>query len=157
MHNKSINVASRLDLPSVGPLLRRYDFLQLMKKILILLLCTSYCLAGELPDSFEEAKKLALSMESVEELNEHQSSVQIPYFGQKYSNVLKSCFSNIENPDQSSFEFVIALDESGGVQRVYRDRDTNISSCMFAELEADIFPRPIKSPFYIHIEMGFTE
>jgi hypothetical protein len=114
-------------------------------------------MAGELVQSFEEAKVLAEETEAVSSYKDHQNKVLIPYFGNKYSKVLQGCFKSVKVPDDSKFDLVIALGSTGSVEKVYRDRETNIGLCVIKELEKDKFPSPIMSPFYVHIAMSFTE
>ena len=128
-----------------------------MKKYLFLILLSCNCMANELVQSFEEAKVLAEETESVPSYKDHQNKVLIPYFGDKYSKVLQGCFKSVKAPDDSSFDLIIALGSTGSVDKVYRDRETNIGLCMIRELEKDKFPSPIKSPFYVHISMSFAE
>ena len=128
-----------------------------MKTYLFLILFSCNSIAGELVQSFEEAKVIAEQIEANPAYKEHQYKVLMPYFGEKYSKVLQGCFKSISRPDDSKFEMVIALGPTGRVEKVYRDRETNIGQCMIGELEKDKFPSPIKSPFYVHIAMSFTE
>lgn len=128
-----------------------------MKKYLLLLLFSCNSMAGELVHSFEEAKVIAEQTEAVPAYKDHQYKVLMPYFGEKYSKVLQGCFKSVSGPDDSKFEMVIALSSTGSVDKVYRNHETNIGLCMIDELEKDKFPSPVKSPFYIHIAMSFTE
>lgn len=128
-----------------------------MKKYLFLILLSCNSMAGELVQSFEEAKVLAEETEAVSSYKDHQNKVLIPYFGNKYSKVLQGCFKSVKVPDDSEFDLVIALSSTGSVEKVYRDRETNIGLCVIKELEKDKFPSPIMAPFYVHIAMSFTE
>lgn len=127
-----------------------------MKKILFLILFSCNGVAGELVQSFEEAKVIAEQTEAIPSNKEHQYKVLMPYFSERYSKVLHGCFKSVSGPDDSKFEMVIVLGSMGSVDKVYRDRETNIGLCMIDELEKDKFPSPIKSPFYVHIAMSFT-
>src|SRR5690606_39795397 len=114
-------------------------------------------MAGTLVNSFEEAKMIDEKKEEVLAYKDNQYKVMMPYFGEKYSKVLQGCLKSVSGPDDSKFEMVIALSSTGSVDKVYRNRETNIGLCMIDELEKDKFPSPVKSPFYIHIAMSFTE
>lgn len=128
-----------------------------MKKYLLLLLFSCNSVAGELVHGFEEAKVVAEQTEAIPAYKDHQYKVLMPYLAEKYSKVLQGCFKSVSGPDDSKFEMVIVLGSMGSVDKVYRNRETNIGLCMIDELENDKFPRPVKSPFYIHIAMSFTE
>lgn len=111
----------------------------------------------EFVSNFDEAKVAAERNEAIEHYKQHQYKVLMPYFSKKYSKVLQNCFNSTNNPDKSKFEIVIALDKTGKVNKVYRDRETNTGLCMIRVLERDKFPAPIKSPFYMHIAMRFSD
>jgi len=61
----------------------------------------------------------------------------------------------VTQPNNSPFSFVAALDASGHVTRLYRNGNTNISTCLFNTLENDSFPAPPESPYYLHVDMRF--
>jgi len=123
--------------------------------LLCLLSINSY--AGIIATSFEEAKVIAIETEGDPKYSEYHSNVIMSYFGKKYSTILKYCFIDVKNPDASSFELVVALDESGDVKSVFKDIETNIGKCMLKELETDKFPKPMTSPYYIHLGMSFRD
>ena len=127
-----------------------------MKSILLFVVFTGLSMADTAVESFDEAKQIALKHESVPRNKQHKNEVILPYFGQKYTNVLKDCFDTITNPDKSKFEFVVVISGNGQVNRIYTDRETNISKCMYRELEDEKFPEPLIAPYYLHIAMSFT-
>jgi hypothetical protein len=109
-----------------------------------------------LVDSFQEAAARGDAQERAAATKDYFAKTLMPYFGQKYTPVLQSCFSSVPKPDNSRFSFVAALGTEGRVMRLYRDRETNIFQCLRDTLEKDSFPAPPAVPYYLHIEMNFT-
>ena len=134
----------------------RYSCKKIMKCMLLFCLFTGSTMADSVVDSFDEAKQIALKLESETKNKQHKNEVLLPYFGQKYTSVLKDCFDTITKPDPSKFEFVVEIAGSGQVIRVYNNHETNISKCMNKELENEKFPEPIIAPYYLHITMSFN-
>ena len=130
---------------------------KIMKVILLFFLFTGFSVVGSVVESFDEAKQLALKLESEPRYKQHKDEVLLPYFGQKYTNVLKDCFDTITKPDMSKFELVVVLASNGQVTRVYSDHETNISKCMYRELEGETFPEPLTAPYYLHFAMSFNQ
>lgn len=127
-----------------------------MKSIVLFFLFIGVTVADPVVESFHEAKQIAFKLESDPKNKQHKDEVLLPYFGQKYTTVLKDCFETITNPDLSEFEFVVVIADNGQVNRIYSNHETNISKCMHGELEGDIFPEPLIAPYYLHIAMSFT-
>lgn len=71
--------------------------------------------------------------------------------------IFQACFKSVQQPDSSSFSFVMALGPDGKVLRVWVDHETNIYPCLLATLKAEQFPAPPQSPYYRHISMHFEE
>jgi hypothetical protein len=81
----------------------------------------------------------------------------IPYYEKQYSPVYQSCLAATDHPDTSPFEFVAAVGADGRVLRLYIDRETNIFTCVRQRLLKDEFPHPPTSPYYLRIEMRFSQ
>ena len=128
-----------------------------MKKIILFFFISTVTFACEGIKTYDEAKALADKIESSPTNKKHQFEVLVPHLESKYSNVLQTCFSEVAQPDNSLFNMVLVIEKAGTVEKIYRDRETNIGLCMFKELEHEKFPEPIISPYYLHIEMAFTE
>jgi|GEM_PF-1297971 len=114
-------------------------------------------LAGELADSFEEATARANAQERAAETRDYFTGTLLPYYAQNYARVLQSCFATIANPDNRPFSFVGAIGADGRLIRLYNDRETNVFTCMRESLKKDVFPIPPVSPYYLHIDMKFSD
>src|SRR5437867_13422731 len=86
-------------------------------------------LAGDLPGTLEEARRLGQAQEHGEKTREYHTKVLMPYFGKKYANVFRDCFARVSSPDARPYTSVVAIGASGEVLRVYHDADTNIFQC----------------------------
>jgi hypothetical protein len=113
--------------------------------------------AEDLVTSFEEAAARGEALEKAPATKEYFSKILMPYFGQRYSKVLQSCFATVTNPDNASFSFVAAFGSDGRTMRIYRDRETNIFHCLNDSLAKETFPAPPVVPYYLHIAMKFTD
>jgi len=114
-------------------------------------------IAEELVNSFEEAAARGEALEKAPATKEYFSKTLMPYFGQRYSKVLQSCFATVPNPDNGSFSFVVAIGADGWSMRVYRDHETNIFHCVSNAVSKEAFPAPPVAPYYLHIAMKFTD
>jgi hypothetical protein len=114
-------------------------------------------LADDLANTFEEAAARGEAQKRAASTKNYFTNTLMPYYGQKYAPVLQSCFATITKPDNSHFSFVAAIGADGRIVRLYRDRETNISLCMRDTLEKEVFPPPPASPYYLHIEMNFSD
>jgi len=123
----------------------------------LLALTASLAFADDLAKSFEEASARGDAQQNEASTREYFTNVLMPYYGRKYAPVLQSCFASVSKPDNSSFSFVAAIGADGRIVRLYRDRETSIFLCMRTTLEKDVFPPPPESPYYLHIEMSFTD
>lgn len=113
--------------------------------------------AGELAASYKEAAAIADAQQQDSSTAGYFSNVLMPYFGQKYAGVLKSCFASVPNPDSSPFSFVVAIGSDGRTLKIFHDGETNILACIRQTIEKDVFPAPPATPFYLHIDMKFTD
>ena len=127
-----------------------------MKNLIILFFISSIAFGCSKIKSYEEAKVLADKIESNSANQQHQSNVLVPYFTNNYSSVLKDCFSKVKSPDASTFNMILVISKDGNIEKIYRDKETNIGICMFKNLKNNRFPKPIISPYYFHIEMAFN-
>jgi hypothetical protein len=109
------------------------------------------------PCSFEEAAALAEAQEQAVSTKEYFAGVLLPYYPEKYGPVLQSCFAKVPKPSNPSFAFVVAVGADGRVIRLYNNRETNIFLCIRGVLEREVFPTPPVVPYYLHIEMKFTD
>ena len=127
-----------------------------MKKIILLLLVINICSAEGLVDRFSEAKQKAEETSELYPFGSPEHQKYLSHFWANYGAVIMECNKKLEAADLSSFEMVFALEESGNVQKVYRNRNTNIGGCLSKKLETGSFPKPKISPLYIHINLSFT-
>lgn len=111
---------------------------------------------SEIAKSFAEAKQIADVQEHAPLTEGYSANTLLPYFSSKYASVLQSCFKTVEKPDNSTFSFVAAFGKDGRVVRVFNDRETNIFQCMRPTLETESFPVPPVAPYYLHIDMRFS-
>ena len=81
----------------------------------------------------------------------------MPYFAQKYAGILKACFATVARPSTLPFTLVLAIGKNGDVLKIYNDTATNIYTCMKKDLDAEVFPAPPTSPFFMHIKWRFTD
>jgi hypothetical protein len=112
--------------------------------------------ADDLATSFEQAVARAEAQEHAASTEDYFTNALLPFYAKAYAPVLQSCFAAVPKPDDAPFAFVAALGADGRVQHFYRDRETNISLCLRDAVEKGAFPRPPVSPYYLHIEMKFT-
>jgi len=109
-----------------------------------------------LPATLKEAVKLGDELENGAATRDYHFNTLMPYFGNKYAGILKHCFDTIQKPDDRAFTFVVAINADGSVLQIYRDLETNIFICMCDELIKDHFPKPPVVPYFLSIEMKFT-
>lgn len=128
-----------------------------MKKLIFFILISNSAFASSEIKTYDEAKSLADKTEANPKYREHQWKFLVPYFASNYAAVLQDCFAKTKEPDNSTFNMVLVIKNTGEVEKIYRDKDTNIGNCMFTKLEKETFPPPIVSPYHLHIEMSFTE
>lgn len=125
----------------------------------IVLVCVleSAGMAGNLAMSFADAAARGDAQERNTATKSYQDQQLIPYYENKYGPILQSCLASTGHPDTTPFEFVVAIGTDGEVLRLYNDRQTNIFSCVRQTLEKDNFPKPPVAPYYLHIEMRFSQ
>jgi hypothetical protein len=125
--------------------------------ISIVCLLTISSLASDLATSYQQAAALGDAQESAAATRDYFRDTLLPYYAQGYAPVLQSCFANVTQPDNGPFSFVVAIGPDGRVIRIYNDRETNIFACLRESLRKDVFPRPPVSPYYLHIDMEFSD
>jgi len=128
-----------------------------LRIITVLILAATSALASDLASSFQEAVAQADIQEKGEATRDYFSKVLLPYYARKYAPVLQSCFATVHKPDSESFSFVAAIGADGRVVRLYDGHETNISRCLRDALKVDVFPAPPVSPYYLHIDMKFSD
>lgn len=133
------------------------EFMKNLGMITVLFLAATSALANDLAGSFQEAAALADAQEKAEATRDYFGKILLPYYARKYAPVLQSCFATVAHPDNSSFSFVAALGADGRVVRLYDNRETNISRCLRDVVKNDSFPAPPLSPYYLHIDMKFSD
>jgi hypothetical protein len=125
--------------------------------ILFVSLLTTSSMAGDLPKSFKEAVALA-DTEDKDRATRIYAKVDLTdYYQQKYMPVFQSCLKSTENPDTSTFSFVVAIGKDGRVLRLYADHETNMFVCVRPTLLKDEFPHPPVAPYYMHMTMNFSK
>lgn len=131
-----------------------------MRKIFSLLfvsLLATASVAGDLAKSFKEAVALA-DTEDKDRATRIYAKVDLTdYYQRKYMPVFQSCLKSTENPDTSTFSFVVAIGKDGHVLRFYTDHETNILACVRPTLLKDEFPQPPTPPYYMHMTMNFSK
>jgi hypothetical protein len=125
--------------------------------ILFVSLLTASSMAGDLPKSFKEAVALA-DTEDKDRATRIYAKVDLTdYYQQKYMPVFQSCLKSTENPDTSTFSYVVAIGKDGRVLRLYADHETNMFVCVRPTLLKDEFPHPPVAPYYMHMTMNFSK
>jgi hypothetical protein len=130
---------------------------QLVTALCLFSLLSRPVVADDLANSFDDAVARAEAQEHAALTRGYFTKFLLPYYGRKYAHVLQSCFATVPKPDSSRFSFVAAIGEDGRVLRVYRDQETNIFQCMRESLQNETFPRPPVFPYYLHIQMNFSD
>jgi len=120
-------------------------------------LMASPALAGDLARSYEEATATADAQASANSTKDYFTKTLLPFYASKFAPVLKSCFKTVDKPNSASFSFVVAIGADGHVERLYRDRETNISRCLRGSLVKEMFPAPPESPYYFRVDMTFAD
>jgi hypothetical protein len=128
-----------------------------VRAIGIICLLTIPGMAGDLVTSFKEAAALGDAQEKAPATRDYFERNLLPYYQQKYGPVLQSCFASTTQPDSAPFAFVAAIGADGRVMRMYADHETNIFGCVRQTLDKDKFPKPPVFPYYLHIDMQFTD
>jgi hypothetical protein len=123
--------------------------------ILLALCSVGAASAAELAASYQQAVVLSAAQDKAPATHDYLQKALLPYYQQKYGPVFQSCLSTVSHPDYGSFSFVVAIADDGHVLRIYEDRTTNIFRCALDPLQADRFPAPPESPFYLDIDMRF--
>jgi hypothetical protein len=113
--------------------------------------------ADDFPGTFQQARTLAEAQEQAAATKGYFAGVLLPYYAEKYGPVLQSCFANVRNPSSQSFAFVVAIGADGRMVRLYNDHQTNVFLCLRSALQRELFPMPPVVPYYLHIEMQFTD
>ena len=108
-----------------------------------------------LVESFPEADALSYQHSSTSDGKEYELEQVVPHHQQVSSRALQACYKTVADPDIAPFKLIIAISETGMVERVYLERETNLSLCITAALLSDTFPRPPFSPFYQGLSMSF--
>jgi hypothetical protein len=125
--------------------------------VLFVSLLATTSVASDLAKSFKEAVALA-DTEDEDRATRIYAKVDLTdYYQRKYMPVFQSCLKSTENPDTSTFSFVIAIGKDGRVLRFYTDHETNILACVRPTLLKDEFPQPPTAPYYMHMTMNFSK
>jgi hypothetical protein len=106
--------------------------------------------------SYKQAVALADAQEKAL-ATRNLNKVLLQHYAQTYGPVLQTCFATVTQPDNTPFSFVAAIASDGSVVRVFNDRETNISRCLLSHLKNGKFPTPPESPYYLHVEMKFSD
>jgi len=112
---------------------------------------------ANLARTYEEAAVRGDAQEKEGSTKEYFAQTLLPYFGQKYSSVMRGCFSAVPDPSKIAFAFVAAIGKDGRVQRIYSPQETNILQCLRGALAKDVFPAPPVTPYYLHIDMNIGQ
>jgi hypothetical protein len=131
--------------------------MRLVKSALIVCLLTLFSMGSNLASSYKEAAAIADRQERASKTRDYYRKTLLPYYGQKYAPVLKECFASVPRPENAPFSFVAALGADGRVMRLYESNETNIYSCLREVLKKDVFPKPPVSPYYLRVDMQFTD
>lgn len=114
-------------------------------------------MAGDLARSFKEAVALAEAQPEDRATRIYAKVDLNDYYQQKYMPVFQSCLKSTENPDTSTFSFVVAIGKDGRALRLYTDRETNMLACVRPTLLKDEFPHPPFAPYYMYMTMNFSK
>jgi hypothetical protein len=107
-----------------------------------------------LPDTLGQAIRIA---DQVEEgpVADYGRGPFMAYYGPRYANIANQCIRSLRRPDLRSLDFVFVLNAQGTVERIYRNRDTNLFACLREQLSKDHFPAPPVSPYFAHFKIEF--
>lgn len=108
-----------------------------------------------LPGNYQEAKLMVDKQDLDFEAKEYVNKLFLPYFKNKYSNILRDCFSKLENPVDEPISMILILNYDGTVAKQFSNTQTNIQNCLFQETKVDQFPGPIFAPFFVSIGLKF--
>ncbi len=114
-------------------------------------------MASGLATSYQQAAALADAQERAIATRDYFKDVLLPYYGKNYRPVLQSCFTKVTRPDGAPFSFVAAIGADGRTMQMYNDHDTNIFLCLRESIKEGVFPNPPVSPYYLHIDMKFSD
>lgn len=113
--------------------------------------------ASDLATTFDEAVALAENQNKDRASRAYDALDFKPYYQQKYGPLLVSCLNSADQPDTSTFSFVVAIGKDGHVLRLYVDHETNMFACVKKTLKDDKFPAPPHAPYYNQISMRFSK
>ncbi len=131
-----------------------------MKKLGAIVLVSLLATTGrgrDLATSFDEAAALAETQNKERASRAYDALDFKPYYEHKYGPILVSCLKSADQPDTSTFSFVVAIAKDGRVLRLYVDHETNMFACVKKTLKDDKFPAPPHAPYYSHISMSFSK
>ncbi|MGQ0587812.1 MAG: hypothetical protein ACT4PK_11535, partial [Gammaproteobacteria bacterium] len=115
------------------------------------------CCDKPLPETLEAAAKIGDAQENGENTRPYFRNQLMPVFGQGTATALPQCFKKLDKPDASPLHFVVAIDARGRVQKVYRDKATNVFECLNESLQKAQFPPPPEAPYFLNMKLKFTE
>ena len=125
--------------------------------IVLISLLTTLSIASNLPSSFKEALALADKQDKDRDrATRIYDAVDLKdYYEKKYMPLFQSCFKS--TGETSSFSFILAIGSDGRVLRLYNDHESKNFSCVRPTLQKDEFPHPPFAPYYMHVEMNFSQ
>jgi hypothetical protein len=110
-----------------------------------------------LPATLAEAAKLGDAQEKAPATKDYHFKTLMPHLGPRLGNTLGQCFKTIDKPDASPLSFVAAIGAAGRTLKVYSEKETNVFKCITPFLEQEQFPLPPEAPYFLHIELKFTD
>ncbi|MGH6622383.1 MAG: hypothetical protein ACREBN_00345 [Burkholderiaceae bacterium] len=113
--------------------------------------------AQELVESYFEARAQARLDELDETTKGYHRDVLLPDFQQRYGRHFRECSQQLPSPEPTPFSFVVAIGADGQVRRLWSDRSTSVYQCVRGKLLFDRFGPPPRTPFYLFVQMRFTD
>lgn len=118
--------------------------------IVTALLFNHSCFAEEYARSLELAKLRISEIESNPEYLKHIEDVQSPYFQKAVLKAQEKCLMAFL---EGGFELVIAISETGIIEKIYSNVETDSVSCVRSVFLKKAFPKPIVSPLYFSLKL----
>ncbi len=112
---------------------------------------------SDLAANYIEAQELGRRDERDPATVSYHQEVLLPQFSSRYRELVRTCQSELSQPDHTPFSFVAAIGADGEVRKLWSDRAPPVYSCVRGRLLFERFAPPPRAPFYLYIHMRFAQ
>ncbi len=129
----------------------------LVAAVSVLTAASAVAQVGDLAANYVEAQELGRRDERDPVTVSYHQEVLLPQFSGRYRELVRSCQSELPQPDNTPFSFVAAIGDDGQVRKLWSDRAPPVYSCVRGRLLFERFAPPPRAPFYLYIHMRFAQ